>query len=65
MAHKVRVYLYAQKAWAEKRKHSLSIPLCPKNMGRKEETLFEYTFMPKNMGRKEENNDGTICPDYY
>jgi hypothetical protein len=33
----LRVYLYAQKTWAEKRKHPAGIPICPENMGRKEE----------------------------
>ena len=37
----LRVSLYAQKAWAEKRKHPAGIPLCPKSMGGKEEIIRE------------------------
>ena len=48
----LRAYLYAQRAWAGKRKHPSGIPLCPKNVGRKEETPFGYTFMPKERGQE-------------
>ncbi len=42
----LRAYLYALKAWAEKRKHPAGIPLCPKSVGGKEETPCGHTFMP-------------------
>jgi hypothetical protein len=38
----LRVYLYAQRSWAGKRKHPTGIPLCPKTIGRKEERRFLY-----------------------
>ncbi len=48
----LQVSLYAQKAWAGKRKHLTGIPLCPENMGRKEETPYRYPFMPKKRGQE-------------
>ncbi|PJJ26921.1 hypothetical protein H171_0369 [[Clostridium] celerecrescens 18A] len=47
----LRVYLYAQRAWANQRKHPAGIPVCPKSMGETEETPCGYTCMPKEHGR--------------
>jgi hypothetical protein len=48
----LRVYHYAQKAWGRNRKHPSGIPLCPKSMGKKEETPCRYTIMPKKRGQE-------------
>ncbi|WP_100305103.1 hypothetical protein [Lacrimispora celerecrescens] len=45
----LRVYLYAQRTWAGEKKHPAGIPLCPENMGRREERRLDMERVYKTM----------------
>jgi hypothetical protein len=45
--------IFIIKIYLSRKKECLTgIPLCPKTMGRKEETPYGYTIMPKNHGQE-------------